>query len=163
MKAMPFTLPAYTLSPSIHLVDATAHADTLGSLLADMEPWTSHERTQSEMAARFRKTDPSAGRFAILHDEAIVGAVIVRYPFLRGAYLETLGLSETSRGYGIARAIIDWMSTEIAGEATNLWLCVTDWNTSARAVYRRLGFEEVAQLPDLSMEGMTEIFMRKTL
>jgi ribosomal protein S18 acetylase RimI-like enzyme len=160
---MLFALPAYTLSPAVSLIGARAHAEALGLLLAGMDPWKAHGRTAAEMANRFTREDPSAGRFAILRDETIVGAVIVRYPFLRGAYLETLGLSEAARGAGIGSAIIGWMAAEIAGEAKNLWLCVTDWNEAARGFYRAQGFVEVAPLPDLSIEGTTEIFMRKKL
>jgi ribosomal protein S18 acetylase RimI-like enzyme len=160
---MPFALLFYTLSPGITLTDARPHADTLGAILAGMDPWRAHGRTATEMANRFKRDDPSAGRFAILANGKIVGAVIVRYPFLRGAYLETLGLSEAARGLGIGRAIIGWMEAEIADEAKNLWLCVTDWNEAARRFYRAQGFVEVAPLPDLSVEGMTEIFMRKRL
>jgi ribosomal protein S18 acetylase RimI-like enzyme len=158
---MPFAFPAYDLASGITLTDARPHADSLGAILARMDPWQAHGRTAAEMATRFSRNDPSAFRFAIRKDDVIVGAVIVRYPFLRGAYLETLGLSEAARGLGIGRAIIDWMAAEIAGEATNLWLCVTDWNEAARRFYRAQGFVEVVPLPDLSVEGMTEIFMRK--
>ena len=159
---MPFARPVYDLGPAT-LVDARLHAEALGMLLAGIDPWKFFGRTAAELAARFSRDDPSAGRFAVLLEGEIVGAVIVRYPFLRGAYLETLGLSETARGHGIGRAVIDWMAEEIAGEATNLWLCVTEWNVAARAVYERLGFVAVAPLPDLVADGTNEIFMRKRL
>ena len=145
------------------LTEGTADADVLGALLAGIDPWKAHGRTAAVMADRFRRDDPSAGRFAIRAEGEIVGAVVVRFPFLRGAYLETLGLAETARGRGIGRAIIEWMEQEIAGEAANLWLCVTDWNEAARRFYRANGFSEVGLLPDLSVEGMTEVFMRKQL
>ncbi len=145
------------------LTEGTPDADALGALLAGIDPWKAHGRPASVMADRFRRADPSAGRFAIRAEGEIVGAVVVRFPFLRGAYLETLGLAETARGRGIGRAIIEWMEQEIAGEAANLWLCVTDWNEAARRFYRANGFAEVGLLPDLSVEGMTEVFMRKQL
>jgi ribosomal protein S18 acetylase RimI-like enzyme len=159
---LPFSLPSYDIG-TVRLVNDMSHAATLGHLLASIDPWRAQGRTADEMTLRFAREDPSAGRFAIVREEVVIGAVIVRYPFLRGAYLETLGLSETTRGLGIGRSIVDWMAREIDGEAGNLWLCVTDWNEAARGFYRRLGFDEIAPLPDLSVQGMTEIFMRKQL
>ena len=160
--AIPFRQMTYDLG-RCSLTEGTADADVLGALLAGIDPWKAHGRTAAVMADRFRRDDPSAGRFAIRAEGEIVGAVVVRFPFLRGAYLETLGLAETARGRGIGRAIIEWMEQEIAGEAANLWLCVTDWNEAARRFYRANGFSEVGLLPDLSVEGMTEVFMRKQL
>ncbi len=160
--ATPFSLNQYDLGET-RLVDGKPYAVALGALLAGMDPWQAQGRSADEMARRFSRNDPSAGRFAILRDDTVIGAVIIRYPFLRGAYLETLGLNAEARGLGIGRAILDWMAREIEGEAQNLWLCVTDWNEAARGFYRRMGFVEVAPLPDLSIAGMTEIFMRKQL
>jgi ribosomal protein S18 acetylase RimI-like enzyme len=160
--ATPFCLDRYDLG-SAQLVEGRSHAAALGQLLAGMDPWRAHGRSAIDMAMRFTRDDPSAGRFGIVRDDILIGAVVVRYPFLRGAYLETLGLTEGSRGLGVGSAIIDWMAREIDGQANNLWLCVTDWNETARGFYRRMGFVEVGALPDLSTVGMTEIFMRKQL
>lgn len=158
----PFSQSRYDLGPAL-LVDSPPHADVIGAILASIDPWQRNGRTGAAMAARFRDPDPGVARFAVMRDDAIVGGVIVRFPFLKGAYLETLGLAASARGTGIGRAIIDWMGREIDGHAHNLWLCVTEWNTAARRFYAAQGFEEVAPLPGLVIEDQTEIFMRKRM
>lgn len=158
----PFAQPRYDLGSAV-LVDSPPHAEAIGAILAAIDPWKRNRRTETEIAARFRDPDPGVARFAVIRDDAIVGGVIIRYPFLKGAYLETLGLAATARGSGIGAAIIDWMGRQIDGRADNLWLCVTDWNTAARRFYTAHGFLEVAPLPGLVTEDQVEIFMRKRM
>ncbi len=158
----PFSLPEYDLGPAI-LVDSPPHAETIGAILASIDPWLRNNRTTEAMAARFRDPDPGVARFAVMRGSEVVGGVIIRFPVIRGAYLETLGLAASARGTGIGRAIIDWMGREIEGRAQNLWLCVTEWNTDARRFYAANGFAAVAPLHGLVMEDQVEIFMRKRI
>ena len=48
-------------------------------------------------------------------------------------------------------------------EARQLWLCVTTFNTRARAFYERFGFKEAAVLDKLASEVSDEVLMRKRL
>ena len=50
-----------------------------------------------------------------------------------------------------------------ARKSRQLWLCVTTFNTRARAFYERFGFEEVAVLDKLATEASDEVLMRKRL
>lgn len=156
----PFSLPQYDLGPAV-LLDSPPYADAIGTILASIDPWLRNGRSAETMAARFRDPDPGVARFAVMRDGDVVGGVIIRFPVIRGAYLETLGLAASARGSGIGHAIIDWMGREVDGRAQNLWLCVTEWNAGARRFYERQGFTEVGQLPGLVTEDQTEVFMRK--
>lgn len=156
----PFSDPHYDLGPSV-LVDSPPYADAIGAILASIDPWHRNGRTADTMAARFRDPDPGVARFAVMHDGEVVGGAIIRFPVIRGAYLETLGLAASARGLGIGRAIIEWMAREVEDRAPNLWLCVSEWNTAARRFYEAQGFTEVGPLPGLVAEDQAEIFMRK--
>jgi ribosomal protein S18 acetylase RimI-like enzyme len=158
----PFSASEYDLGPA-RLVDSPPHADAIGVLLASIDPWLRNGRTAEAMASRFRDPDPGAARFAVMREGEVIGGVIIRFPVIRGAYLETLGLAASARSTGVGRAIIEWMAREVEDRAPNLWLCVTEWNTAARRFYERQGFTEVGLLPGLVTEDQTEIFMRKRL
>lgn len=158
----PFAAPVYDIGPAV-LIDSPPHAEAIGAILAAIDPWQRNGRTAAEMAARFRDPDPGVARFAVMQGDAVIGGVIIRFPFLKGAYLETLGLAASARGSGIGAAIIDWMAREVDGRAQNLWLCVTEWNTAARRFYEANGFTEVAPLPGLVSDDQVEIFMRRQI
>ncbi|MDR3497501.1 MAG: GNAT family N-acetyltransferase [Ancalomicrobiaceae bacterium] len=170
-RPAPFSAESYELKalgdPSTvvaRLVEATPLAEAIGELVSGMDPWRRGGRTAAVMTERFRKTDPSAHRFAVVApDTVLLGAVIVRHPFMKGPYLETLGLIAEARRQGIGRAVIDWMAEEVAGEERNLWLCVSRWNAPARRFYERMGFVEIGIIPDLALAGTDEVFMRKTI
>jgi diamine N-acetyltransferase len=162
VSPLPFAAVEHDLGVA-QLCPAAPFAADIGAMLAGMDPWKRGGRTAALMADRFSRNDPSAYRFAICVDLEPVGAVMIRYPFMRGPYLETLGLAETARGRGIGDAVIDWMAREVQGQAANMWLCVSDWNGPARRFYARMGFEEIGPIPDLAVAGVDEIFMRKRI
>ena len=48
-------------------------------------------------------------------------------------------------------------------EARHIFLCVSSFNTRARAFYERLGFCAVGEFQDYIIEGASEILMHKRL
>ena len=68
------------------------------------------------------------------------------------------------QGQNIGLTLLDWMETQAREkESRQLWLCVSTFNTRARAFYERFGFEAVAVLDKLASEASDELFMRKRL
>ena len=43
-----------------------------------------------------------------------------------------------------------------------MFLCVSDFNTGALRLYRRLGYELIGALPDFLVGGSAELLLRKT-
>ncbi len=162
MTDAPFARPHYTLG-DLDLGPVGDDAPEIARRLAAIDPWARAGRTPEIFRAYFATPLPGTHRFALRHDGTLVGALSIRHPFMRGPYIELIGLFPEAQGRGIARRIVAWMAAEVAHEGGSLWLCVTDWNTAARAAYTALGFVEVAPLPDLALPGITEIFMRRPL
>lgn len=84
-------------------------------------------------------------------------------PRLRGAYIELVGLAPAVRGAGIGAAMMDWLASEVAGRAGNLWATVSAFNGGARRFYAAHGFVEVATLADLVRSGEDDILIRKRI
>lgn len=156
----PFAAARYRIG-DVELAPMAPDLETIAEGLAAIDPWARVGRRPADFHAALTKPLAATFRFSIRLDGNCVGALVLRYPFLRGPYVELIGLFPQARGRGIARRVVEWMEHEVAAEATNLWLCVTDWNAPARAVYTALGFSEVGLLPELAADGTTEIFMRK--
>lgn len=147
-----------TLSPM-----AGDDAEVLGAAFAGMEPWLGYRVPPGRLAVFLGSSEPGCVRFAIRHEGALAGAIVIRDPWLLGPYLQFLGLLPGQQGRGLGRAVLAWMEREAPREARNLWLCVTASNVRARAFYERAGFELVSTLPDLVADGTDELLMRRRL
>lgn len=147
-----------TLAP----FDAETAAATAEEMVAQ-DPW--HRlHFHPEILARGLAT-PSQGlyTFVIAAGGERAGVVALRWPWLRGPYLQTLMVRAPFRGEGIGHRVIDWMATETTVRPGNLWVCVSAFNDAGRAFYRSAGFEPVGTIEELIAPGEDEILLRKRL
>lgn len=160
--ATPHDLGAAMLRPV-----STDDAQRLGAGLAAIEPWSRMSYPASGLTAYLMREDSAKHRFSVWIDDDLAGVIAIREPWLRGPYLELLGLLPAAQGHGIGTAILAWMEREAREikpvQATNLWVLCSDFNTRALAFYRRHGFADVAPVDDLAEPGFTEILLRKRL
>jgi ribosomal protein S18 acetylase RimI-like enzyme len=161
--ALPFAARRHDLGAVALLPLDAATAPALAARVVALDPWARLGLAAAAMADRMTRPSPGAHRFAVVDAGRLVGYVAVRHPFMRGPYLETIAILPEAQRRGIARRVIDWMAREVEGLDANLWLCVTEWNATARATYAALGFVEVGPIPDLVAAGQSEIFMRRAL
>lgn len=138
-------------------------AGPLAAAITSIDPWKRMSYRPEAMATYLGAREPGACRRAILHDDQTVGAVSIRYPWLRGPYLELLALLPGSQGLGIGAAVLDWMAAEVAGRANSLWVCTSTFNARALSFYERNGFARVGDLDGLVGPGYTEILLRRKL
>lgn len=137
--------------------------ETLGVALAAIDPWRRMGYAAGSIGKYLVRYDPAAHRFAIRADGEVVGAVSIRNPWLRGPYLELLGLLPGSHRRGIGRAVMSWFEAEAPPGAANLWVVCSTFNSGALSFYTRCGFSAVTTLEDLVVPGFNEILLRKSL
>lgn len=143
---------------------AAEDADRLGTVFAAMDPWASYPYPASGLAAYFAKSEPSAPRFAILCVDELAGVAGLRLDWLRGPYIQFLGILAPHQGTGLGAAVLDWIEREArASGARNLWVAASDFNGGALRFYERSGFARVAVLDGLVRDGRDEILLRKRL
>jgi len=65
------------------------------------------------------------------------------------------------QGKNLGKALIAWVSDECCGISNNIWTTVSSFNTPALSFYKNIGFNEIAQLPDLVASGYSEILLQK--
>jgi GNAT superfamily N-acetyltransferase len=135
----------------------------LGRYCAGIDPYRRLGQSEAGLVTYLTREDPCLFRFAIELRGALVGLVAVRSPWLRGPFLEMLALKEEARGQGIAARSIDWVAAQSAKVASNLWTTVSDFNVTARAFYKRQGFQTVSELPELITRDASEILLRRKL
>jgi len=166
MSKSPFTLqPEYILN-TCHLRQLRHNeANTVSQTLVQMLPWRTLGYSVDTLSNYLRRPEPSLYQHGIIVSQQLVGAVCVRYPWLRGACLELLAVYPSQQGKGLGCEVIHWLETELCQKTNfrNLWTLVSSFNHEARQFYQKMGFVEVAQLDDLIMVGYAEMLLRKSL
>ena len=111
---------------------------------------------------RLAVTDPAREVYVAVHDNEIAGFIVV---VLQGAfigYIQAICVAPAARAQGIGTRLIDFAEARIGQVSPNVFLCVSDFNPRARALYERRGYQLVGELKDYLIRGHSELLMRKT-
>lgn len=159
-----FALATHDLGPVALRPLAAGSAEKLGPELAAISPWSIIGYPADRLTRALQSQQPSMKRFEVLSGGALAGVIAIQDPFLHGPYLQLLAILPAFQGQSLGLRLLKWMESEARrAEARQLWLCVSTFNTRARAFYERFGFEAVAVLDKLSTDASDELFMRKRL
>ncbi len=150
--------------PIILVLTTRAEAEAFGGELTAMDPWSRLGSEPQNMANFLAVSSQEKRCFSIHYGNERAGAVVVRFPWLTGPYLNLLAVLAPYRRKGLGRATLAWMESEArdAG-ARNCWLCVSAFNLAAIAFYERCGYSRAALLDDLIKDGEDELLMRKRI
>lgn len=136
---------------------------SLSRRLAAMDPWRTLGYRPETLLNYLHRKDNGLDRHAIVVEGQPAGVLSVRYPWLMGPYIELFAILAEYSGRGLGGEVLKWVESRFQANSRNLWTTVSDFNTLARAFYRRQGFEEVAPLKELVTAGFDEILLRKNL
>jgi ribosomal protein S18 acetylase RimI-like enzyme len=131
-------------------------------IMATSEPWVTLGRTMEQSVAILNDCDAQE-IYVAMHDGAVVGFAIL---VLKGAfvgYIRTIAVHPAWRSLGLGRRLVWFAEQRIFRESPNVFLCVSSFNSRARALYERLGYEPIGELRDYIVRGHSEWLMRKTL
>jgi diamine N-acetyltransferase len=153
------------LTPSVTLEDMTPDkALALGPAIAAIDPWARHKYPASRLSTYLATVEADAPRFQIRAGEELAGAMAVRFNWLRGPYLQFLGILPPFQNQGIGRMAIAWLEEAARKrEDKNLWVAASGFNAAAIKFYQHEGFMQVADLSDFITQGETELLFRKRL
>ncbi|HML29551.1 MAG TPA: GNAT family N-acetyltransferase, partial [Hyphomicrobium sp.] len=125
-------------------------AEQLGPLLAAIDPWAHYRYTAAALKTFLSAEDDDAPRQEIIVGGTLAGAFSIRRTWLRGPYLQFLGILPPFQNSGVGNAVLSWFEAEgnrLA--ARNIWVSASEFNTRAVAFYERFGFVRVATLDGL--------------
>jgi diamine N-acetyltransferase len=139
-------------------------AERLGPAFASVDPWARYPYPAEELVAYLSGIEKSAPRLAIMVGSEVAGVLGLRNSWLRGPYIQFLGILPSFQGRGLGGAVLTQIVAEAqaAGES-NLWVCASDFNARGLAFYERLGFTRVASLDGLVRDDRTEVLLRKRI
>ncbi|TAL16166.1 GNAT family N-acetyltransferase [bacterium] len=138
-------------------------AEILGVELGAMDPWRSLGYSAKRLEEYLLREDPSLHRFEVHTGKELAGVICVRYPWLRGPYLELIALTGSHRNFGVGKTLLEWFEAGAKTHGQNAWVIVTHFNEGARRFYARHGYQEIASLKGLVTEGVDEILLRKKI
>lgn len=159
----PFAAEVYPLPPLTLRTLPPSEAEYIGARLAAMDPWKRLGYSASALGRFLTNPDPALNRFAVHDANETIGVVCIRFPWLRGPYLELLAIFPEAQGRGMGRAILTWLEEQARLTSSNIWAMTSEFNHRARAFYRAGGFVEIAPLPGLVASETSEILLRKIL
>jgi [ribosomal protein S18]-alanine N-acetyltransferase len=136
--------------------------DPVIRLLAESDPWKTLGYDDKDWSRIFSPLPQSRETFVAESGGVITGVAIVRQKFLLGDYLELLGVAGWARQQGTGSQLLAHVEALVFARAKNLFACVSDFNTGARAFYRRQGYQEIGPMPNFLIPGSAEILLRKT-
>ncbi len=130
-------------------------------LMAASEPWLTLGR--GEEACRAAVLDPAYVTLVAHADSAALGFARFHPRGVAGSpYLASIAVEGAARSLGVGTALLDAGEKRFAG-ARWMFLCVSDFNPRARALYERHGYRLVGALPDYVVDGRDEHLMVKRL
>jgi ribosomal protein S18 acetylase RimI-like enzyme len=139
-------------------------ARELGAGLATIDPWAHYRYTARDLTTFLSADEADAPRMEILVEGKPAGAFSIRRTWLRGPYLQFLGVLPEFQGKGIGNAVLAYFEAQaVEVKARNIWVSTSEFNVGALAFYERFGFVRVATLDGLVAGGTAEILLRKRL
>ena len=145
------------LCPTVSARDA----ELLSIGFAHSDPWKTLGVSASHLKNYLLRDDTHLQRYLIQVEQQTVGIVCLRYPWLRGAYIELLGLLPDYRNHGIGTELLTWLEQQT--NSPNLWLAASEFNHAALHFYQRHGFQIVGTLEALVHPDYNELLLRKRL
>ena len=142
---------------------APADAEDFACTLAAMDPWLTLRYGAAALRRTLGDAHPDLTRYLARRGGETLGLAVVRYPWLRGGYIELFAVLRAAQGQGVGAALLGHLEAAYRGKTGNLWLLVSGFNGGARRFYGRHGFQTIGSIPDLLAPGQDEILMRKPL
>ena len=129
-------------------------------LMVTSEPWLTLRLSRE--TARAVLADPAKAVYAIRDATGVAGFVVIDMRGLLRGYVQILCVRADSRGRGLGSDLLRFAEERIFRDSPNVFICVSSFNTGARRLYERLGFELVGTLCELLVPGHDELLFRKT-
>jgi len=146
---------------AIRRLGTSAEAEACARLMSSSEPWVTLGRTYEASLAIVR--DPSREVYVAVDGSGAVAGFLILFlagPF--AGYVQTVCVAPECRGGGLGRQLVEFAERRIGEVSPNVFLCVSDFNPRAQALYERLGYQLVGALPDFLVRGHAELLYRKT-
>lgn len=139
---------------------ASTEVDWCAEQMAGTDPW----RTYRCSISWCQNVLKWPGSFLFVADAGKPVGFILLHPkgFLGSPYVAAVVVAEEFRAKKIGSEMLLFAETVFA-QCRHVYLCVSSFNSRAFALYERLGYVRVGELPDFIADGFSEFLMCKRL
>jgi len=128
--------------------------------MANTDPWVTLGRGYD---ACMRVIEDSTREVYVADDESgIAGFIVLCMVGAFVGYIQTVLVAPDHQGKGIGSRLVAYAEDRIFSESPNAFLCVSSFNSGARRLYERLGYNYIGELNDYLVRGHSELLFRKT-
>ena len=148
-------------SLEIRRLGSPEEARACARMMAGSEPWITLGRGYEESLKLLQ--DPSREVYVGFREGTPLGFVILNMAGAFTGYLQTICVAPGERSRGVGTRLLRFAEERVFRDSPNLFLCVSDFNPRARALYEKLGYRLVGELSDYVVAGHSELLFRKTI
>jgi [ribosomal protein S18]-alanine N-acetyltransferase len=130
-------------------------------MMSETDPWITLGMNYDQCLKAF---EGSCKEVYIIESESeIAGFVIIQICGTFSGYIQTICISEASRGKGLGRILLAFCENRILKFSPNIFICVSSFNKRAAKLYYDFGFRLVGELDNFVKDGFSELLLRKTV
>lgn len=145
----------------IRRLASASEEERCAAIMAASDPWITYGRSYEGCLSTVRQSINEIW-VAVEGDELRGFVIIVMQGALVG-YIRVLCVDPNVRSQGLGSRLLAFAEERIFRESPNVFLFVSDFNTRARELYKRLGYEQLVEVRDYIATGHAEVLMRKTI
>jgi ribosomal protein S18 acetylase RimI-like enzyme len=146
--------------PDILVINTIEERHACARIIIGSEPWitlgVTYDQTMDSLS------DPLHEVFAAYVNGEIVGVIVIQERGAFSGYVKSIVVKKGWRDKHIGKAMMDFAEKRIFTTCSNVFLCVSSFNSAAQRFYKKLGYQVVGVLESYLVEGHDEILMRKT-
>lgn len=150
-----------SLNTLIGPASSTADREACARMMSSSEPWITLGRDYARCVTIV--SDPERELYVARARSEVVGFILLNMHGPFPGYIQAVCVAETARGLGIGSQLVGYAEARIGRVSPNVFLCVSSFNSGARRLYGRLGYEFVGPLTDYLITGHDELLYRKSL
>jgi ribosomal protein S18 acetylase RimI-like enzyme len=130
--------------------------------MTSSEPWITLGRTLEQCRAILHDRDNLV--FTARDSGQPLGFIVLDATGLASSpYVRSIAVSAEARGRGVGTRLMEFAEEYFRPRARHIFLCVSSFNARARALYERLGYDVIGELPDYWFDGASEFLLHKRL
>ncbi len=134
---------------------------TCARMMCETDPWITLGRSYERCLTAV--SDPARELYVARDGDQVAGFILLIMKGQFPGYIASVCVAASARGSGLGTQLVAFAEERIHRESPNVFLCVSSFNTGARRLYERLGFELVGPLKNFIVEGHDELLYRKTI